>query len=299
MNFIPIRFSEIFPYVRYVQRFFVSDNAYPSFFQAYDNRIFYIAGGSGTALFKNRTCRLNQGDVIIWPAGTEYKMRSAKNDTLILLGANFDFTQRSSQISYPVPPVTTEAFNPERLLDRTVFTDSSPLQDIIHLTNMFQLEAEFLEMLTEYDAQKIYYNERLSSILKSVLCLICRKATLQQPGIDSDTDSAARLDQVIAYIHTHYTEPLSNQTLGEKFNYHPNYLNKLIKIYTGQSLHQYLISCRISKAIDFLSTTNLSVSEIAERVGFNDLCHFGKTFHSKVGVAPSSLRDPRTHFPSP
>lgn len=295
MQPVHIRFSEVFPYVRYVQRFFVSDDAYPVFFQAYDNRIFYVAEGSGTVYFKDRSYHLVHGDMIIWTAGVEYRMFSDDGSMLVLLGSNFDFTQRNKHISYPVPPAGIAPFDPEQLLDSTVFTDDAPFRDIIYLKNMFQLESDLLEMLQEYEVQKLFYAERLSSILKSILCLVSRRVSLQL-GSDSKTDSADRMDEIINFIRAHYAEDLSNADLGQQFNYHPNYLNKLMKMYTGKSLHQYLISYRISRAVDLLSTTDMSVSDIAERVGFKDLCHFGKIFHSKIGITPSAIRDPYVKY---
>ncbi len=295
MKPVRIRFSEIFPYVRYVQRFLVSDNAYPVFFQAYDNRIFYVAKGSGTAYFKDRSYRLSQGDLIVWAAGVEYRMISDDGSTLVLLGSNFDFTQQNLHISYPVPPAWETAFDPAQLLDAAVFTDDTPFGDIIYLKNMFQLEGDFLEMLQEYEVQKLFYAERLSSILKSILCLVSRRAALKTAP-DSKTDSADRMDEIINFIRAHYTEALSNADLGARFNYHPNYLNQLMKMYTGKSLHQYLISYRISRAVDLLSTTDMSVSDIAQQVGFQDLCHFGKIFHAKLGITPSAIRDPSVKF---
>lgn len=295
MQPVHIRFSEVFPYVRYVQRFFVSDDAYPVFFQAYDNRIFYVAEGSGTVYFKDRSYHLVHGDLIIWTAGVEYRMFSDDGSMLVLLGSNFDFTQQNKHISYPVPPAGIAPFDPEQLLDSTVFTDDAPFRDIIYLKNMYQLESDLLEMLQEYEVQKLFYAERLSSILKSILCLVSRRVSLQL-GSDSKTDSADRMDEIINFIRAHYAEDLSNADLGQQFNYHPNYLNKLMKMYTGKSLHQYLISYRISRAVDLLSTTDMSVSDIAERVGFKDLCHFGKIFHSKIGITPSAIRDPSVKF---
>lgn len=291
MDPVHIRFSEILPYVRYVQRFFVSDDAYPEFFRAYDNRIFYVHQGSGTIYFADRTHRLAPGDLILWLAGVEYRMISDDGATLVLLGSNFDFTQSSNHISYPVPPVGKDLFDPAQVLDAARFLDNTPFNDIIYLKNMFRLEADFLEMLQEYDVQKVFCAERLSCLLKSILCLACRSVSLRMGG-SPDPDSTERVDEVIQFIQTHYAEELTNESIGQRFHYHPNYLNKLMKLYTGKSLHQYLISYRIARAVDLLSTTDLPVAAVADQVGFHDLCHFGKLFHARLGVAPSLIRNP-------
>ena len=286
-----ITFAQCIPYVRYVQKFYVAEDAYPSLFCAYDNRIFYVYHGSGMLKFANKSFNISRGDLILWPARIGYQMISNAGDMLILLGANYDFTQKAMHISYPVPPVVHHKFTPDKVLADTVFVDETPLNDIIYLRNMYRLEPDFLEMLQEYDAQKVYYNERLSAMLKSVLCLACRNLTLQ--GSSSfGPNPTARIEEVLEFIQTNYAADLTNADIGHRFNYHPNYLNKLIKLYTGKSLHQYLLSCRLTRAVDLLSTTNLPISVVADQVGFKDLCHFGKLFHEKIGVPPSTIRDP-------
>ena len=75
------------------------------------------------------------------------------------------------------------------------------------------------------------------------------------------------------------------------FSYHPNYLNKRMAQYTGETLHQYLISYRIARAIDLLTTTDESINAIAAAVGFRDICHFTRIFRQKTGQIPSAYRN--------
>jgi len=61
-------------------------------------------------------------------------------------------------------------------------------------------------------------------------------------------------------------------------------------MHTGLSLHQYVISLRISKAIGMLETTNMQITEIAYAVGFKDMCHFSRYFKKTTGRTPRGFR---------
>jgi AraC-like DNA-binding protein len=59
---------------------------------------------------------------------------------------------------------------------------------------------------------------------------------------------------------------------------------------TGKTLHQYLLSVRLTKALDLLQTTTLSITEIAHKTGFSDVQQFCKFFLNQTGSTPSSFR---------
>ena len=98
------------------------------------------------------------------------------------------------------------------------------------------------------------------------------------------------MDKVIDYLGRHYSEDISNGSLGERFGYHPNYLNQLFVRYTGKSLYKYLQDLRILKAVDLLQETDLPVSEVAISVGFKDIPHFSRYFKQKTGYNPTDFR---------
>jgi two-component system response regulator YesN len=127
--------------------------------------------------------------------------------------------------------------------------------------------------------------------MQSVLAQVARR--LGSSAADS-TASEGKIDQIIAYIHAHYAEEISNESLGSQFNYHPNYLNRQMVLFTDKSLHQYLLTYRITKAIELLETTALPVSEVGQAVGFKDFSHFSKLFKLKTGSSPSAFRRARS-----
>jgi len=80
------------------------------------------------------------------------------------------------------------------------------------------------------------------------------------------------------------------QQVADSLNVSPNYLSGMLKTLTGQSTQQHIHNKLIDKAKEQLSTTGLSVSEIAFALGFEHPQSFSKLFKSKTGLSPVAFR---------
>ncbi len=80
------------------------------------------------------------------------------------------------------------------------------------------------------------------------------------------------------------------QSIAEALNVSPNYLSGLLKVLTGQSTQQHIHEKLIEKAKEKLSTTDLSVTEIAYELGFGHPQSFSKLFKTKTNLSPSQFR---------
>ena len=80
------------------------------------------------------------------------------------------------------------------------------------------------------------------------------------------------------------------QTVAEILNLSPNYLNSLLKTHTGQTTQQHIHNKLIDKAKEILSTTTLSISEIAYQLGFEHSQSLSKLFKSKTNQSPLEFR---------
>lgn len=78
--------------------------------------------------------------------------------------------------------------------------------------------------------------------------------------------------------------------VAEQLNLSPKYLSNLLRVLTEQNTQQYIHYKLIEKAKEKLSTTNLSVSEIAYELGFEHLQSFSKLFKTKTNHSPLEFR---------
>ena len=82
----------------------------------------------------------------------------------------------------------------------------------------------------------------------------------------------------------------SVQFVADQLNVSPSYLTGLLKVLTGQSTQQHIHEKLIEKAKEKLSTTQLSISEIAYELGFEHPQSFSKLFKNKTNVSPLEFR---------
>jgi AraC-like DNA-binding protein len=80
------------------------------------------------------------------------------------------------------------------------------------------------------------------------------------------------------------------QYLGSMLNVSPGYLSDMLRTLTGQSAQQHIHNKIIEKAKELISTTTLSVSEIAYRLGFEQPNSFSKLFRNKTNLSPLEFR---------
>ncbi|MDZ4877103.1 MAG: HTH-type transcriptional activator RhaS [Chroococcidiopsis cubana SAG 39.79] len=98
--------------------------------------------------------------------------------------------------------------------------------------------------------------------------------------------SKSQLRQAIEYIHNHLEQDLTLAELAAVVRMSPNYFASLFKQSIGLTPHQYVIGCRVEAAKHLLRQRELTIAEIAFRLGFAHQSHFNHHFKRLVGVTP-------------
>lgn len=105
------------------------------------------------------------------------------------------------------------------------------------------------------------------------------------------------LDKLELFLEQYFTgEKIINnglptaQSIAEQLNVSTNYLSSLLKSLTGQTTQQHIHGKLIEKAKEKLSTTELTVSEIAYELGFEHSQSFSKLFKAKTDISPLEFR---------
>lgn len=110
----------------------------------------------------------------------------------------------------------------------------------------------------------------------------------------SNYELLERFEQVLTnYFKSE--KPLENgiptvTAIAEQLNISPNYLGTLLRLHTKQNTQQHIQNKLIDFAKERLSTTNLSVSEIAYELGFGHPQSFSKLFKQKTSLTPLEFR---------
>jgi AraC-like DNA-binding protein len=248
---------------------------------AYDYRIMYVFGGTGCIVIDSIRHKTMNGTLFFWKPGIFYELLPDGGQTLSLIGINFDFTQTGSSLHYPLPPEAADRFHRDNIIATAEFHDIPCFNQVICLTNMQAAESQLLEMEKEFVMRKRFYMHKIRGLFLLLLGNIARRAS----GMVNE-QSINHADQILQYIREHYDKPLTNQQIGDHFNFHPVYLNRMLVRYTGTSLHQYLIGYRLSLAVGLMQNPGRTVTEVAFESGFNDVNHFSNCFKKRFGLSP-------------
>lgn len=93
-----------------------------------------------------------------------------------------------------------------------------------------------------------------------------------------------------AYVCENYGRNISLSDVSERLHINSSYFSSLFKKEEGITFSDYLISCRMDAAKKLLKTTNDSISEIGQAVGYEDVSYFSKMFKKAVGIRPKEYR---------
>lgn len=282
-----MKFSRISPFVRYARYMTMSRGESYPLMKAYDARLFYVLDGEGGISVAGVNYEMKKGSLLIFAAGTEYMIKSPENH-VSYLALNFDYTMAQSDRRLPVPPQNVSDFSSEDILERVDFSDVPELSGTVYLLDMHSLSGKLVSIEREYAMNVIFYETKISAILSEVLC-----DTVRRLRSETALGGGGKLDAIIWYVHEHYREPLTNESLGEIFGFHKNYISGMIKEYTGMPLHRYLNHVRISRAVEMLGDGELPIAEIARRCGFCDIYYFSRYFKRSVGISPTEYKKSR------
>ena len=107
---------------------------------------------------------------------------------------------------------------------------------------------------------------------------------------DADKQVTNSIYQSILYVNQHYAEDVTARAVCKMFGMSYSYFSRTFRAMTGRSFKEYLNMVRINSAEKLLSTTDLSIKEIAAECGYNDVSYFIKVFREQKSVSPGGYK---------
>ncbi|MGG1663336.1 helix-turn-helix domain-containing protein [Brevibacillus sp. NRS-1366] len=146
-------------------------------------------------------------------------------------------------------------------------------------TGMLALDRTEKLAVEEIEMQVLAYLQRL---------LVGNAASDIVPRLERNADS--HMARVLDYIHAHYTEKMSVDTLASLARQSRFHFIRSFKFVTGQTPYQYVLQLRIGKAKELLQRSSGTVTDISFVLGFSSPSQFFRIFAKHVGVTPEQYR---------
>lgn len=268
--------SQFNPLIRYISLRHGGEN-YENYVLAYDHRFFHTCSGCIKVLCENTTYVIEAGKSLILSPGTKYMLDFSEGSEYFII--NFDFIYDESKKDIPpTSPQPSDLFSEDKIISKET-SDLFPLM----LSCKTDAPEILTKMLDAYIKKDFMYREFLSATFKHhvINSLIFTKYD-HTPHTVKD---------VLEYIGRSYLSEISNSDIAEVFSFHPNYLNKLFKTYTGKTIHAYITQLRLQKAESLLLTTDFDIGYISDICNFDSYSYFIKSFKKYRGLSPKKYRN--------
>lgn len=211
------------------------------------------------------------GNVAIYPAEVNYKLRWEKESEFLLLGIDPTLLiQTAIDISAP---------QPVELMPLLAVHD--PLIQQLALTLKAELERPQV-------GGKLY----VDTIAQTLALHLLRHYSVHPSAAELPIHNGLpkhKLQQAIDYIHSALDQELSLSELAAIVQMSPFHFAHLFKQSTGLAPHQFVIRCRVERAKELLLHSRLSIAQIAIEVGFSNQSHLTRHFKRIVGVTPRTI----------
>ena len=247
----------------------------------YDCRLFYILSGEGSIFINGEFYSFSNNTAIYLPPLSRYSFYFKKPEIAKIYLFDFDLCDKFAYLSSSLNTATESSFNTEKSPKYELLPELS--KEIVK-DNMLSLLSDFSSCVESYLLKEDYYIATISAKIK--LCLI---------KLITENENAMSKNMLIVgvkeFIKSHYSDAeLDNSRIAAHFNYHPYYLNRLMKESTGSTLHDFLLGYRIEMAKNLLVTTVSSISTVADKTGFSSYSYFISRFKKECGMSPRQYR---------
>ncbi len=228
--------------------------------------LFYIVGGKGQFLIEDQVFPVDMNNLVIINPNISHTEDSLNAQPLEYIVLGID----------GVELVTTENSNGQFcILDHFESADiSSCLRNI----------------LREMEQKNTGYEDICQAYMEILIIRLMRSTALAVPAEPQAVSANRQCASVRRYIDLHFKEALTLEQLAEEAHMNKYYLSHAFKREYGVSPINYMISRRIEESKYLLTETDLSMSQIAQLLGFSSLSYFSQVFRRTQSVTPMEFR---------
>lgn len=232
--------------------------------------LFYVVDGKGEFNIQSQRFPVKPNDFVIINPQVEHTELSSPDEPLeyIVLGIN--------GLSFSNLTPVSEGGHPF-----SFFNLRDEQKDILRYLNA---------MVQEATSQSMSYELVCHNLLEILLIKILRH---QHFDLEVGKQSKATKDIsfIKHYLETYYHESIQLEDLASMTHLSRFYISHSFKKEIGMSPMEYLIAIRIKESKILLRTTNYSISQVADIVGFTTPTYFSKQFRKSTGISPTDYRE--------
>ena len=229
--------------------------------------LFYIIGGQGQFLIEDRTFPVDANN-------------------LVIINPNILHTEDSLNAQ----PLEYIVLGIEGIELATTDLSNGSFCILDHFESV-EISGCLRNILREMEQKNTGYEDVCQAYMEILIIRLMRTTTLAVPAEPQAISTNRQCAAVRRYIDLHFKEALTLEQLAEEGHMNKYYLSHAFKREYGVSPINYMISRRIEESKYLLAETDLSMSQIAQLLGFSSLSYFSQVFHRSQGISPKEYRN--------
>ncbi len=245
--------------------------------------ISYMYSGSCTQVIEGKKYKMEKGQLLLMVPNTIHTIEKlGENDVLIQIALGqknltTNFFNRLSSSSI-VSRFFINAFNETHSINKFYLFESE---------NSRRLELFINEFLCEYYDPSIANLDILNNLFSLIITELVNVMNITSDSINNDNEHVL---PILHYIENNY-RTCSLTTTSKEFGLNANYMSNLLKKYTRYTFNQLVVDQRLTTAEHLLISSDMSVTDIANYVGYQNMSFFYKIFIKKYNYKPSEYRN--------
>jgi AraC-like DNA-binding protein len=228
--------------------------------------LFYIVGGKGQFLIQDQLYPVNVNN-------------------LVIINPNVTHTE----VSLNAQPLEYIVLGIEGIELKTSATANGQFS-ILDQFESVEISGCLRNILREMELKSTGYEDVCQAYMEILIIRLMRSTALAVPSESQAVSTNRQCAAVRRYIDLHFKEPLTLEQLAEEGHMNKFYLSHAFKKEYGLSPINYMITRRIDESKYLLAETDLSMSQIAQLLGFSSLSYFSQVFHRTQDITPKEYR---------
>lgn len=243
----------------------------------------YVYQGSLTQVIDGKNITMKQGELMMLNQVISHEIKAAGEEDIII---NFIINPEFFQYIFSLADIDNVIFN---FIMSTIYSNASKGEYLYYKVSQQGSIAENMEKII----MELYEPSITSSIsIKLLVGLLLVQLVKHADDIEvysvDNYEKKLSLD-ILKYIDE-YSQEGSLAAISERLN-QPDYkICRIVKKYTGVTFKQLVQETRLNKAVDMLTRTKLSITEIMQSVGYENITYFYKIFKEKYTMTPHEYR---------
>ena len=226
--------------------------------------LYYMEKGSCNYFIDNKSYKIEAGDLVLIPGGIVHKTQYE----------NIEYSRLLINCSKYYIPSSVFKVLPELLY---VYNNPDIQEEIKDI---------FLAIQNDYEAPDSFSQESIKTLIHSLFILLARNPNKKSQAATKNE----YIEKAIEYIQNNFAKKITLPLVSGICAVSPEHMSRSFKKETGFGFLEYVTIIRLKHAESLLKNTSLSVTEIAEKCGFEDSNYFSAVFKKYYGIPPKKLK---------